>query len=140
MAWTLRGRAVPYALTGSGLTKQGTPSTRLGFMQTLHAARTRHALIPIQGFRGPVLLLADADDQLAPSPISSAQMMHELRHDPAPHERRIYPRVGHVVLGIPSVPAQVAGERGRSLGGSEAADDAAHRTDWPLMIRFIRQN
>jgi hypothetical protein len=140
VAWTLRGRAVPYAVPGSGLTKQGTLNSRVGFMQTLHTARTRRALIPIQGFRGPVLLLAGADDQLAPSPVSSAQMMRELRHDPAPHERRIYPGVGHLVLGIPSVPAAVTGEGGRSVGGTEAADDATHRTDWPLVIRFIRQN
>jgi hypothetical protein len=106
----------------------------------LHSPATSRARIPISGFRGPVLLLAGSDDQQWPSPIFSTQIMRELRRDPAVHQRRVYAGAGHVVLDLPSVPASTLDEPGGvgiELGGTPAANDAAHRADWPLALRFI---
>ncbi len=50
---------------------------------------------------------------------------------------------GHIVLGIPSIPAATDEKVGQitiDLGGTPSADDAAHRADWPAMIRFIASN
>jgi hypothetical protein len=67
--------------------------------------------------------------------------MHELRSDPAPHAHLNYPAAGHIVLGLPYEPVmtQQQGQRGIriDLGGTPAADAAAHRSDWPAAIRFI---
>lgn len=65
-AWTLHGHPVPFAVTGSGITAQGRYDGRLGFLATLHTARTVRARIPVGAFRGPVLLLAGADTSSRP--------------------------------------------------------------------------
>jgi dienelactone hydrolase len=139
-AWTLHGEPVPFSVVGSGLSAQGRYDSRQAFAATMHTARTRRARIPIGHFRGPVLLLAGSDDQLWPSPIYSAQMMRELHDDPATHQRHVYRGAGHYVLDPPSLPSPTTNARGLSVGGTEAADDAAHRADWPLMLHFIKSH
>jgi hypothetical protein len=55
-----------------------------------------------------------------------------------------YPGAGHLVYGIPSLPEATEQRGGRGyvldLGGSPAADNAAHVNDWPAAIRFIQSN
>ena len=140
-AWTLHGRAVAHAFSdGPSLEPDGAVDDRAGFEATLGTPVTEAAVIPIGSFRGPALLISGGDDQLWPARVYGDQIMRELRSDPAPHEHLDYPDAGHIVLGIPSIPS-VRTERTDGmtfdLGGSPAADDAAHRADWPIMRRFI---
>lgn len=141
VAWTLRGRPIAHATIGAPtLNPNGSLDDRAEFQATLGTPTTQAAAIPIRRFRGPALLISGGDDQIWPSDTYANQIMHELRTDPSRHEHLNYPGAGHIVLGIPSVPPATNESAGRTtiaLGGTASADDAAHRADWPEMIRFI---
>ena len=90
------------------------------------------------------MLISGGDDQLWPSTVFANRIMNSLRADPAPHVHLNYPAAGHHVFGIPYAPTvtETRGPRGGllDLGGTNAANSAAHASDWPAAIRFILAN
>lgn len=141
VAWTWHGHPIPHVVIIPGTRNaDGSISDRSGFEATLGTPTATAAQIPIARFHGPALLISGGDDQLWPSSTYADQIMQQLRSDPAPHVHLNYPAAGHIVFGIPYVPLSIEeqGPRFRiDLGGTPAADDAAHRSDWPAAVRFI---
>jgi pimeloyl-ACP methyl ester carboxylesterase len=147
-AWTLRGRPLPYAVIAQQDARNnpdGSVSNMPAFRDGLadvHAARA--ARIPVERIRGPILLVSGGDDQLWPSDTYAEQIMHTLRNDPSPHVHLNFAGAGHVVLDIPYQPTPIDVPAGSGplidLGGSAAADEAAHERDWPATINFITAN
>ena len=81
-AWTFGGRALPVASPPGDPRSAGNPA----------------AVIPVARIRGPVLLLAGADDQLWPSPGYARAIMTTLaaHHDPYLHQLKEFAGAGHV--------------------------------------------
>jgi hypothetical protein len=90
-AWTVGGHVVPYD-TASGTTG-------------LSASLARPAMIPFNDFRGPVLMVSGADDQVWPSNRYENIIMGELQADPAPHIHLNYADPGHADVGPPYPPS-----------------------------------
>ena len=88
-----------------------------------------------------MLLISGGEDQLWPSDTYANRIMSGLRRDPAPHLHLNFPSAGHAVFGIPYQPSftQATVARGIviDLGGTSAADSAAHPRDWPAAIKFV---
>jgi dienelactone hydrolase len=143
VAWTVHGKPVPHAPAGGvpRLTANGLVDERPVFLRTVGLSSTQAARIPIGHYRGPVMLFAGGSDELWPSSTYAHQLIAELHADPSVHRLIIYPSAGHIVFGVPSIPAPVTETGARftlNLGGTLAANDAAHRADWPLALRFIK--
>jgi dienelactone hydrolase len=83
------------------------------------------------GVKGPVMLVTGGADAVWPSQLQADQVMMALPHDGAAHVHLNYPGAGHIVLADPSLPTA------DSEGGTVAANEAAHASDWPAMLRFI---
>jgi len=145
-AWTLGGQPLDGATAETGYTRNpdGSVRGRGSFLSGLAGPDAAAARIPIERFKGPVMLISGGDDQLWPSSVFADRIMASLQHDPARHVDLNYPGAGHLVFGVPSAPAAIeqknAGGAVLDLGGTPAADAAAHVSDWPAAIRFIRSN
>jgi len=145
-AWTLHGQPLDSAIAETGYTRNadGSVSGRSAFLSGLAAPEAAAARIPIEGFKGPVMLISGGDDQLWPSAVFADRIMSALHADRARHVHLNYPGAGHLVFGIPSAPAAIeqknAGGALLDLGGTPAGDEAAHLSDWPAAIRFIQSN
>ncbi len=145
-AWTLHGRPLNSATAESAYTRNpdGSFSGRSSFLSGLAGPDAAAARIPIERFKGPVMLMSGGDDQLWPSTVFADQIMASLQHDPARHVHLNYPDAGHLVFGVPSAPAAIEQKNATGgvldLGGTPAGDAAAHASDWPAAIRFIQSN
>ena len=125
-SWTLRGRAVPY-------------DTAFG-AESLLPGKARPATIPFSRYRGPVLLVSGAEDEIWPSDRYENIIMRELRADPATHIHLNYAHAGHSDLGQPYTPIQLQiDDHGRvlSLGGTAAGYEQAREHDWPALLHFL---
>lgn len=149
-AWTLHGQPLNTdASSGSAIRNaDGSFSDRAGFLSGLTGPSAAAARIPIERFKGPLMLISGGADELWPSTVFADRIMAAVHGVPADHVHLNYPAAGHLVFGIPSTPAPteqpIAGAHGRTyllnLGGSEAADEAAYLSDWPAVISFIRSH
>ncbi len=98
------------------------------------------ARIPIEHFRGPVMLLSGGDDQLWPSKAYADRIMASLAGKPAPHQHLNHPAAGHLVFGLPYEPTPREGKTSSyllDLGGSPAGNEAAHQSAWPAVLSFV---
>ena len=146
-AWTLHGQPLNTDASSGSATRNpdGSFSDRSAFLSGLTGPSATAARIPIERFKGPLMLISGGADELWPSTVFANRIMAALHAVPADHVHLNYPAAGHLVFGVPSAPApvegRVAGAYGRTyllnLGGSEAADQAAYRSDWPAVISFI---
>ena len=145
-SWTLHGQPLDTATAETGYTRNpdGSVSGRSSFLSGLADPGSAAARIPIEDFKGPVMLISGTDDQLWPSAVFADRIMASLHADPARHAHLNYPRAGHLVFGIPSVPAAIEQKNAMGalldLGGTPAGDAAAHVSDWPAAIRFIESS
>ena len=145
-SWTLHGQPLDSATVETGYTRNpdGSVSGRSSFLSGLAGPGATAARIPIELFKGPVMLISGAADQLWPSPVFADRIMASLRSDPSSHVHLNYPGAGHLVFGIPSAPAAIEQKNVEGalldLGGTPAGDAAAHASDWPAAIRFIQSN
>jgi dienelactone hydrolase len=119
---------------------------RAAFAAAFSDPAARTAVIPVENIHGPVLTVAGEDDQLWPSVLFAERIHGRLdeHHFPFAHENLVYPGAGHLVFGIPYTLAGPSSlERsGVSivLGGTPAANEAAHVDDWPKVLAFIAQH
>ena len=86
--------------------------------------------LPAARVRGPVMLISGGADDIWASDLQADQLMNWLPHDGAAHVHLNYPAAGHIVLDIPYAPVAID-------GGTAAATQAAHASDWPAVLRFI---
>lgn len=141
-AWTFRGRPLAPAVVTRPPTynADGSISQVSALKGSLTGPAAKAATIPVAAFKGPVLLVTGAEDQVWPSDVFAGRIMTALRGSRAPHVHLNYPDAGHRALAIPYEPALTeTGQRGIliDLGGTPAGDAAAHISDWPAAVRFI---
>jgi uncharacterized protein len=144
-SWTLNGHPLAIApFTGTPtFNPDGSVSDRSAFLAGLAAPGTAAARIPIERFKGAVMLISGADDQLWPSNVYADRIMAALHGDPARHIHLNYAAAGHGVFDTPYVPPITEEREGPNvldLGGTAAGNNAAHVSDWPAAIRFILAN
>lgn len=126
-AWTLGGRALPVASPPGDPRSAGNPA----------------AVIPVARIRGPVLLLAGADDQLWPSPGYARAIMTTLaaRHDPYLHQLKEFAGAGHVAgfaMPYDAGPARIAEGRDiLNVGGTPVVNSAAETAAWRDALAFL---
>ena len=146
-AWTLHGQPLNTDASSGRATgdPDGSISDRSAFLSGLSGPSATAARIPIERFKGPLMLISGgADDCRHAHRLRRPDHGRAARHS-ADHVHLNYPAAGHLVFGVPSTPAPVegpvVGAYGRTyllnLGGSEAADQAAYLSDWPAVISFI---
>ncbi|MBV8220023.1 MAG: acyl-CoA thioesterase/BAAT N-terminal domain-containing protein, partial [Solirubrobacterales bacterium] len=84
-SWTLHGQPLDSATAETGYTRNpdGSVSGRASFLSGLAGPGAAAARIPIARFKGPVMLISGADDQLWPSPVFADRIMASLHADPA---------------------------------------------------------
>jgi dienelactone hydrolase len=121
-AWTFRGEPVSFAAGKRTLDDQDSVA--------------KYA-IQVERVRGPILLLAGADDQLWPS-ARMAQMVHErfqrLQHSYA-STVLVYPEAGHAI----AFPYLTVAPR-LSLGGTVIGTANADRESWRAVLAFLREH
>lgn len=126
-AWTLGGRALPVASPAGDPRSAGNPA----------------AVIPVARIRGPVLLLAGADDQLWPSPGYARAIMTTLaaHHDPYLHQLKEFAGAGHVAgfaMPYDAGPARIAEGRDiLNVGGTPVVNSAAETGAWRDALAFL---
>ena len=79
------------------------------------------------------MLVSGGADDIWPSDLQADQLMKTFPHDGATHVHLNYPAAGHIVLDFPYAPTAID-------GGTAAATQAAHLSDWPAMLRFIARH
>jgi hypothetical protein len=149
-AWTLNGRPAPYiantlypdfVLTFLWDRLTGTPvrQTPLFLEDLARFGDTARVEIPVERIRGPVMLLAGADDQIWPSTLMAGRLMARLRRNshPYPDLSLTYANVGH------PIPFAYMPQRGRrahaalAVGGAPEGAAAAQADAWPRIVRFL---
>jgi dienelactone hydrolase len=126
-AWTLGGRPLPVA------SPPGDP----------RSAANPAAVIPVGRIRGPVLLLAGADDQLWPSPSYARAIMAALaaHHDPYLHQLKEFGGAGHVAgfaMPYDAGPARIAeGRDVLNVGGTPVINSMAETGAWRDALAFL---
>jgi dienelactone hydrolase len=126
-AWTLGGRPLPVA------SPPGDP----------RSAANPAAVIPVGRIRGPVLLLAGADDQLWPSPGYARAIMAALaaHQDPYRHQLTEFGGAGHVAgfaMPYDAGPARIAeGRDVLSVGGTPVINSMAETGAWRAALAFL---
>jgi dienelactone hydrolase len=128
-AWTLGGRPLPVASPPGDPRSAGNPA----------------AVIPVARIRGPILLLAGADDRLWPSPGYGRAIMATLaaHHDPYRHQLKVFAGAGHVAgfaMPYDDGPARIT--EGRDLlnvGGTPVANSIAETGAWRDALAFLSQ-
>jgi dienelactone hydrolase len=126
-AWTLGGRALPVASPPGDPRSSGDPA----------------AVIPVARIRGPVLLLAGADDELWPSPGYARAIMAALaaHHDPYPRQLREFAGAGHVAgfaMPYDAGPARIAeGRDVLDVGGTPVVNSMAETAAWRDALAFL---
>ncbi len=103
---------------------------RAGERVTLDASTARVNGTWAVRFRGPVMLVSGGADDIWPSDFQADQLMSWLPHDGAAHVHLNYAGAGQIVLDVPYSPVAID-------GGTLAATQAAHASDWPAVLRFI---
>jgi pimeloyl-ACP methyl ester carboxylesterase len=126
-AWTLGGRALPVARPPGDPRSAGNPA----------------GVIPVARIRGPVLLLAGADDRLWPSPGYGRAIMAALaaHHDPYLHQLREFAGAGHVAgfaMPYDAGPARIAeGRDVLNVGGTPILNSMAETGAWRDALAFL---
>jgi dienelactone hydrolase len=128
-AWTLGGRPLPVASPPGDPRSPGDPA----------------AVLPVARIRGPVLLLAGADDRLWPSPGYARAIMAALaaHHDPYRHELKEFAGAGHVAgFAMPYDAGPASITEGRDLlrvGGTPVINSMAETAAWRDALAFLSQ-
>jgi pimeloyl-ACP methyl ester carboxylesterase len=149
-AWTLQGRAQPFAintlypdfiLTYLWDRATGTPvrQTPLFLEDLAHTEESDKIAIPVERIHGPVLLLAGADDQIWPSTMMAERIMRRLRlYRHAYQDQSVtFVDVGH---SIPYVYLPTRGNWGDSpfaIGGTAEGMAKAQANAWPQILKFL---
>jgi hypothetical protein len=135
-SWTEGGRDLPSLAYGPG---DETDRLLPRFANAL-ATLDRHpeVVIPVERFRGRLLMLCGARDTLWPSCPMAEQVAARARHAGGPTvELLTYPEAGHGVMGGPVPPDHPLMRPWRRTGGAPGADSAARADSWPRIVRFL---
>jgi dienelactone hydrolase len=157
--WTWRGKPVPFAplpLRGF-MWRSAFPVVALKrpvvFRNLFRVGlRNREAVeraaIPVENFRGPLLLISGGDDHLWPAAEMSEAIVARLKSKGGAHaaEHLHFVHAGHM-LRYPHLPVTARDSRNKhlrgarfSFGGTPAADAEAQTQAWRRAIAFLRAN
>ncbi|MFC7483467.1 acyl-CoA thioester hydrolase/BAAT C-terminal domain-containing protein [Luedemannella flava] len=100
--------------------------------------------IPVDRVAGPVLAIAGSRDRVWYSDPAAREIMRRLDAVPGAlaHHLLTYPEAGHGVGTLPYLPSGVrmvhpVTQEILEMGGTRAADEAARRDSWPLVLKFL---
>ena len=145
-SWTYAGAPVAFIAQGRDPAYRPGPGEPMrpivNYRHRLLTARNySRAVIPIEKFRGALMIVAGRDDQLWPS----AEMADQIRSRrsasrfAAKDRYLIYPRAGHQIgkAGLPQAEStRIAGGR-IETGGTLAENALAQRDSWPRVLEFF---
>jgi uncharacterized protein len=144
-SWSHNGAPLPFVPFPPGAaparTERGLsllPMCEAGLADT---AAVQRAAIAVERATGPLLLVSGGDDRVWPTGRMCEQLVERMsRHGRARDVAHLhYPTAGHMLFpytrpsdtSIPALPAD--------LGGTLAADAAAHRAAWPAVVAHLRR-
>jgi hypothetical protein len=152
-AWTIGGIGLPFASpedyqAAALLQEMSTPLTNESFEAFVSNVTTASSSIPIEGIRGPIMLVSGDDDRVWPAAGLAEVAMLRLGKYGHPFRNRHlrYRSAGHAVgwpPGLPSSPpvARHPLDQHRVvLGGTKAGYANSYRDSWPQVLTFLRAN
>ncbi len=149
-SWSFDGRPLPFAngdvsdSIKADMANDRAAGKRVAYVNEYRSELSRNndpgAIIPVELIRGPIMLVAGADDELWPSALMAEQIAERLyQHDRLGSlTKLVYPNAGHqIVMPFEMVSAELE-HASLALGGSPAANEAADVDAWPRAIAFFR--
>jgi uncharacterized protein len=142
-SWTLEGRPLPF-LTFPSDVAPAQSERGLSLLPMCEAALTdsvavRRASIEIERARGPVLLISGGDDRVWPAGRMCEQLIQRMKERGRANDirHRHFSNAGHMLFPY-SRPADTSVPPAPfDLGGTPAADAAAHRAVWPEVVKTL---
>jgi dienelactone hydrolase len=150
-AWVFGGEPLPYAPIGDAAKTTSAPvggPVALGaaFEPVLtNPARFRHAVIPVESIRGPILFISGEADAMWPA-TPMTQVAEQRAHDRGFRHGLVHLRYrdgGHRCGGLPGIPVTtespphpLTGVR-YSFGGTRAGNARARADSWPRVVAFL---
>lgn len=97
--------------------------------------------IPIEKYKGKLLLVCGERDRLWPSCLMADQIQDRIKRMRGPATRLLrYPEAGHGVMGAPVSAADRDMKRFAELGGTAEANAAARADSWPKILIFLNSS
>jgi len=135
-SWSEHGKPIPH------LAYRGRPSGH-NLMPVFenglkHLDENPGAVIPVERYRGKLMLICGEAERLWPScPMTDQIVARSLKAgSPQPIVLR-YKDAGHGVMGAPYTDVKVS-KRWSSMGGTVAGNEAARADSWPKVVAFLR--
>lgn len=135
-SWSEKGEPVPH------LAYKGQPDDR-GLMAVFEGGlkeldRNRAAIIPVEKYRGKLLLVCGEDEKLWPSCPMAGQIAQRAKAGGAADPVVLrYKDAGHAVMGAPFTDAAAA-KKWSKLGGTPEGNTAARIDSWPKIVAFLK--
>lgn len=135
-SWSEKGEPVPH------LAYKGRPDDR-GLMAVFeggleHLDENPAAIIPVEKYKGKLLLVCGKAEKLWPScPMTDQIARRAARQGAAPPVVLRYEDAGHAAMGAPFADAAAA-KKWSKLGGTAEGNSAARVDSWPKIVAFLR--
>jgi uncharacterized protein len=135
-SWSQDGKKVPSLNYGWFDSERGLYSV---FEDGLKKVGQRpETVIPVEKYRGKLLLICGARDRLWPSCSMADQIEDRANRMGGPMTKLLrYPEAGHGVMGAPALAADRDMKRFAELGGTAQANAAARADGWPKILAFL---
>lgn len=105
-----------------------------------HPARVAAARIPVEQFKGPLLLVGAGDDQMWASGEMAQRIAETRRTAGLPTVLKVYPEAGHAITAPGWGPTTTTNAGPMKMGGNPAADARAQADAFEATRAFLRQH
>lgn len=105
-----------------------------------HPGRVAAARIPVERFKGPLLLVGGGDDQMWASGEMAERIADTRRAAGLPTVLKVYPEAGHAISATGWGPTTTANAGPMKMGGQPAADARAQANAFEATREFLRQH
>jgi hypothetical protein len=138
-SWTVDGRELPSLSYGSGDGKRELLPRFVNALATLE--RHPETVIPVERYRGALMLVCGEKDTLWPSCPMARQIVRRAATGGRPAPQLLaYPHAGHGVMGAPADRTDRAIRKWSVLGGDADGNAAARKDGWPRIVAFLRDS
>lgn len=136
-SWTMKGKPLPSLSYGSGDGKRELLPRFANALATLE--RHPETVIPVERYRGALMLVCGEKDTLWPSCRMARQIVRRAATGGRTAPQLLaYRDAGHGVMGAPGEPNDRAIRKWTVLGGNAEGNAAARKDGWPRIIAFLR--
>ena len=137
-SWSEGGREVPSLGYGWYDGERGLYAVFEDGLATL--AAHPDTVIPVERFRGRLLLVCGGKDELWPSCPMADQILARATRMGRPATRLLrYPEAGHGVMGAPGAATDPDIRAFSKLGGTTEANAAARADSWPKIVAYLKE-